>query len=102
MSLLDRLLYSNLPQPLRAKANAPAATAQAVGVQALAPAPSGDVQSLRRAYTGNELVYAAIVAKTTAAAGPTLEVVKRQRDGSMAVVREHPLMRVDAAEHAHG
>lgn len=90
MSLLSRIIESNLPIQLRTKASAPAAAATAVGVQALAPAPSGDVQNLRRAYTASELVYAAIDAKTTAASGLRLEVVKKQQD-QLVAVPDHPL-----------
>lgn len=56
--------------------------------------PSTDVPSLYKAYTHNEIVYAAINRKATAVIGPRLMVQGRTKDGQWEEIPGHPLRRL--------
>lgn len=91
MSFLQNLFASNLPQPMRSKA---AFDAVPVGVQGRPQYPSTDPEKLQLQYRRNEIVYAAIRAKTTAVTDPRLLVEQRSDGSEWKEIEGHPLRRL--------
>lgn len=91
MSFLTNLFASNLPQPMRSKA---AFDAVPVGVQGRPQYPSTDPEMLQLQYRRNEIVYAAIRAKTTAAIDPRLLIEQRSAGSEWKEIDGHPLRRL--------
>lgn len=65
-----------------------------VGVQGRPQYPSVDIESLQRAYTRSEIVYAAINAKATACVDPRLLIEQRAGDGEWEEIEGHPFRRL--------
>lgn len=91
MNILQGLFASNLPQPMRRKA---AFDAIPIGVQGRPQYPSTDPEHLQLQYRRNEIVYAAIRAKMTAAIDPRLLVEQRASGSEWKEVEGHPLRRL--------
>lgn len=91
MSFLSDLWAANLPQPMRSKA---AFDAVPVGVQGRPQYPSTDPEKLQLQYRRNEIVYAAIRAKTTAVTDPRLLVEQRSSGSEWKEIEGHPLRRL--------
>lgn len=96
-SWAERLIQSNLPQPLR-RTDAPKAAGTAaarVGVQGRPDYPDVGIDNLQRAFSRNEIVFAALRAKATAAKDPRLVVQARTSDvAEWQEVQGHPLKRI--------
>lgn len=95
-STLDRFIQSNLPIQLRAGQQLKAAgTLERVGVQGRPDYPDVAIDSLQRAFSRNEIVYAALRAKATAAKDPRLVVQTRTSDDAeWQEVAGHPLKKI--------
>lgn len=65
-----------------------------VGVRGRPPYPSVDPQTLIRSFTRNELAFACVDLRSTAAGDPTLQIQTRQADGSYTPTPGHPLRRL--------
>lgn len=65
-----------------------------VGVQGRPQYPPTDIESLQRAYTRNEIVYAAINAKAQAAVDPRMLVEGRSAKGEWGEIDGHPFRRL--------
>lgn len=65
-----------------------------MGVQGRPQYPSTDISALQATYRKNELVYAAINRKATAAIGPRLMVQERDNEGNWQEIPGHPFRRL--------
>lgn len=72
-----------------------------IGVQGRPPYPQIDPRTLARTFAQNELAFACVDIRATAAGDPTLQIETRGNDGSYSATPAHPLRRLLIRPNSH-